>query len=149
VKRIFKVLSTLLLLLASGFAQTNFLIEKPQPHKFWDKKNVALQGFSFTAATLDMVTTRLLLDRKSEAPFFNVGREQNPLARPFTNKGWKGSLALNGILSTGILSGSYWLHKRGHHKLERWLPFVAGMMSTGAAVNNIVLRSQKHYEVRK
>jgi hypothetical protein len=84
-------------------------------HRFFDRTNVRLHAANFAMITGDMITTRLILD--------GGGREQNPLARPFVTHGIGPQIAASyGIGVGSTLLASYWLHRTGHHRLERWTP---------------------------
>jgi hypothetical protein len=104
-------------------------VSLPQPatseHKFWDRENKVL---FFTAAALngaDFAVTRSNLQRG--------GRELNPVVR-ILGRSTPG-LAVNFVGETaGVLSVSYFFHKTGHHKLERWVSFV-NISSSAAAVS--------------
>ena len=104
-------------------------VSLPQPivseHKFWDRENKVL---FFTAAALngaDFAVTRSNLQRG--------GRELNPVVRIFGRS--TPGLAVNFVGETaGVLSVSYFFHKTGHHKLERWVSFV-NISSSAAAVS--------------
>jgi hypothetical protein len=104
-------------------------VSLPQPvtseHKFWDRENKVL---FFTAAALngaDFAVTRSNLQRG--------GRELNPGVRIFGRS--TPGLAVNFVGETaGVLSVSYFFHKTGHHKLERWVSFV-NISSSAAAVS--------------
>jgi hypothetical protein len=102
-------------------------VSLPQPvtseHKFWDRENKVL---FFTAAALngaDFAITRSNLQRG--------GRELNPVVRIFGRS--TPGLAVNFVGETaGVLSVSYFFHKTGHHKLERWVSLVNIGSSAGA-----------------
>jgi hypothetical protein len=105
-----------LLLACSGWAQL------PSPdlhhHQFWDKQNLAIHSANFAMQTLDAITTRHVLDRHN-------GVERNPWARQFVNHGWGGQAAYSWGLSVGgTILTSYFLHRAGHHRMERILPTV-------------------------
>ena len=108
---------------ASGF------VSLPRPvaseHKFWDRENKAL---FFTAAALngaDFAITRSNLQ--------SGGRELNPVVRIFGRS--TPGLAVNFVGETaGVVSVSYFFHKTGHHKLERWVS-VINISSSAAAVS--------------
>jgi hypothetical protein len=94
---------------SSSFATTNSPIA-PSQHKFWDRPNLAL----FTAAAAlnmaDFAVTRANLQ--------SGGRELNPVVRIFGKS--TGGLAMNFAGETvGVIGVSYFLHKTGHHSLER------------------------------
>ena len=87
-------------------------------HKFWDKKNIAIHGANFAMQTADAFSTRHVLDRHN-------GRERNPWARQFVRHGWAGQAAYSWGLSVGgTVLTSYFLHRSGHHRLERILPMI-------------------------
>src|SRR5580765_1679484 len=92
-------------------------------HKFWDRENKVL---FFTAAALngaDFAVTRSNLQ--------SGGRELNPVVRIFGRS--TAGLAVNFAGETvGVVSLSYFFHKTGHHKLERWVSVVNISSSAGA-----------------
>jgi len=104
-------------------------VSLPQPtaseHRFWDRENKAL---FFTAAALsgaDFAVTRSNLQ--------NGGRELNPVVRIFGRS--TAGLAVNFAGETaGVVSLTYFLHKTGHHKLERWVS-VVNISSSAFAVS--------------
>ena len=84
--------------------------EAPRPHRFWDKENLAL--FTATAAfsAADFSVTRSNLQ--------GGGRELNPIVRVFGSS--TPGLAVNFAGETaGVIGLSYFLHRTGHHRLER------------------------------
>jgi hypothetical protein len=108
---------------ASGF------VSLPRPtaneHKFWDRENKLL--FVTTAALngTDFAITRANLQ--------SGGRELNPVVRIFGRS--TSGLAVNFVGETaGVVSLSYFFHKTGHHKLERWVS-VVNVSSSAAAVS--------------
>jgi hypothetical protein len=85
-------------------------IELLTPHRFWDKQNLAL--FTATAAInmADFAVTRTNLQ--------SGGHELNPIVRVFGRS--TPGLFLNFAGETaGVVGVSYFLHKTGHHRLER------------------------------
>ena len=80
-------------------------------HKFWDRKNALLFGFHAGLEAADFGLTHYALAHGAV--------ERNPLARPFTNLGTGGQVAFFAGGTAATLGISYWLHKRGHHRLER------------------------------
>jgi hypothetical protein len=102
-------------------------VSLPRPtaseHKFWDRENRVL---FFAAAALngaDFAITRSNLQ--------GGGRELNPVVRIFGRS--TAGLALNFAGETaGVMSVSYFFHKTGHHKLERWVSLVNISSSAGA-----------------
>jgi hypothetical protein len=110
------VLAVFLLLSTSALAQ--FAPADLHHPKFWDKQNLAIHAANFAMQTADAITTRHVLDR-------HQGVERNPWARQFVSHGWAGQAAYSWGLSVGgsILT-SYFLHRSGHHRLERALPMI-------------------------
>lgn len=94
-----------------------------EQHKFWDRENKML---FVTAAALngaDFAVTRANLQ--------SGGRELNPVVRIFGRS--TAGLAVNFAGETaGVVSLSYFFHKTGHHKLERWVSVVNISSSAGA-----------------
>ena len=106
---------------------TSAFVSLSQPaaieHKFWDRENKVL---FFTATALngaDFAITRSNLQ--------SGGQELNPVVRFFGRS--TAGLAVNFVGETaGVVSLSYFLHKTGHHKLERWVSVVNISSSAGA-----------------
>ena len=96
---------------------------KPVQHKFWDTQNRVL---FITAAALngaDFAVTRANLQ--------SGGRELNPLVRGFGRS--TPGLAANFVGQTaGVIGLTYFFHKTGHHKLERFVSVVNIGASVGA-----------------
>ncbi len=93
-------------------------------HRFWDRENSLL--FATTAAfnAADFVVTKDNLR--------GGGRELNPVTRIFS--GSTTGLAVNFAGETaGVVGLSYFFHKTGHHKLERFVSMV-NISSSAAAV---------------
>jgi hypothetical protein len=106
---------------ASAFVST------PQPmtseHKFWDRENKLLLVTAAALNGADFAVTRANLQ--------SGGRELNPVVRIFGRS--TAGLAVNFAGETaGVVSLSYFFHKTGHHKLERWVSLVNISSSAGA-----------------
>jgi len=90
---------------------------KPRPteHRFFDATNSLALTSLAAGLTLDAVSTQKGLSR----PGFY---EMNPLARPFVSS--RAGAAAYSAGSFALLAGGMYLaHRRGHHKLERIVPF--------------------------
>lgn len=99
----------------SASSSDSFLPEAPSQHRFLDGQNRILFSTVAIFCAGDFAVTRMNLA--------NGGRELNPLVRPFT--GSTASLAANFVGETaGVIAVSYFLHKTGHHRLERMAPAV-------------------------
>ena len=98
----------------------NTLPEAPSQHRFWDNQNRVLFVTVAALSAADFAVTRANLQ--------NGGKELNPVTRLFS--GSTAGLAVNFAGETaGIIGLSYWLHKTGHHRLER----IAPMLNIGAS----------------
>ena len=85
----------------------------------------------------DGITTQNLLNR-----YPTEAREANPLARPFVNAGWPGMIAGGAMVVSTEVALRYLLHRKNHHRLERWLPAYFIVDSSIAAIHNAVVLSQ-------
>jgi|ERR1044071_2763379 hypothetical protein len=128
------LLSALLLCCASAFAQLEPV--DLHHHKFWDKENIAIHSANFAMQTADAFTTRHVLDEHN-------GVERNPWARQFVTHGWGGQAAYSWGLSVGgTILTSYFMHRTGHHKMERVLP----MIEIGVTAGTVFGMNLRHRE---
>lgn len=95
--------------------------EKPRTHRFFDRNN--LIGFSAMFAGT-------ALDHHSTCRFLRAGMKEVLLP---TQSCRTVGLVLYGTSSAGV-GLAYWLHRKGHHKLERWLPRIRAIAG-GVAVS--------------
>lgn len=106
-------------------------VSAERPHAFWDAKNSALFAIVALTSTGDFIVTHDNLQ--------SGGRELNPVVRVFGRSA--PGLALNfGGETASVIGLSYFLHKTGHHKLERLLPLVNSAMSVGCMTYGITHR---------
>ena len=100
-------------------------------HKFWDKQNRVLFVATAALAGADFAVTRANLQ--------SGGQELNPLVRIFGRS--TAGLAVNFVGETaGVVGISYFLHKTGHHKLERAVSLVNLGSSAGAVTFGLTHR---------
>lgn len=100
------------------------LPETPSPHRFWDRENRVLFSTVAAFSAADFAVTRSNLA--------NGGKELNPITRLFS--GSTAGLAANFAGETaGVVGLSYFLHRTGHHKLERVTP-LANIAASAFAV---------------
>jgi hypothetical protein len=93
-------------------------------HRFWDRENSILFAANAAFSAADFVVTRDNLR--------GGGQELNPVTRLFS--GSTAGLATNFAGETaGVLGLSYFFHKTGHHKMERYVSMV-NISSSAAAV---------------
>lgn len=96
----------------------------PASHRFWDRDNTMLFVATGALAAADFAVTHSNLARG--------GRELNPITRQFS--GSTPALATNFALeASGTVAVSYFFHRTGHHKLERWTS-LAGIGNSAFAV---------------
>jgi len=86
------------------------LPEAPVQHRFWDKENMVLFGTVAGLSAADFAATRANLQ--------TGGKELDPVTRLF-GRSTAGLAANFGSETAGVVGISYFLHKIGHHKLER------------------------------
>jgi hypothetical protein len=92
-------------------------------HKFWDKENYALFAGVAATSSADFVVTRSNLQ--------GGGQELNPVVRIFGRS--TAGLAVNFAGETaGVVGVCYFLHRTGHHRLERLTSMVNMGASAGA-----------------
>jgi len=93
-------------------------------HRFWDRENSILFATNAAFSAADFVVTKDNLHAG--------GQELNPVTRVFTAN--TGTLALNFAgEAVGVVGLSYFFHKTGHHKMERYISML-NISSSGAAV---------------
>lgn len=99
-------------------------------HKFFDSLNVSLIVAESGALLADGATTQYGLSHYG-------GREADPFARPFVERGWPGMIVGGALFIGAEVGARYLLHKHNHHCVERWLPtFVIAYGATGAIYNS-------------
>jgi hypothetical protein len=101
-----------------------------RPHRFFDTANIALTIGETGALLADGYTTQRGL---KEIPW---GREADPIARPFVNRGWPGQIVGGALVIGAELGVRYLLHRTNHHKLERFVPVGLIVYGTVGAVHN-------------
>ncbi len=101
------------------------------PHRFWDKQNKWL----FAG-----VTASRFYDFASTKNFRSRGREEILLTNEVVdNTPAFVAVELGGAaVSVGL---SYLLHRKGHHKLERWVSYLHIGVTTFGASRNFLLKS--------
>jgi hypothetical protein len=107
----------------------------PATHRFWDRENVLL--FSGVAAfrALDFASTKNFLAR---------GRTEVliPDDIVYNNAGFAGLEAAATATSVGI---SYWFHRTGHHKMERWLSITHLSVTAFGDAHNYALKTHRSH----
>lgn len=158
----FALLCSVLVISANGHAQlmaanaapempASALIEAPTAsnvktaHKFFDRQNIGLTAMVFSAALADGITTQHALGLKRTTTTIQNGAvttmttryvELNPVAAPLVNRGWAGQIAATGLTAGADMAMTNWLHRKGHHRMERIVPFMFAATSAGFAAHN-------------
>jgi hypothetical protein len=96
------------------------------PHAFWDRTNILLFSGVGVFRGLDYASTR---------NFQRRGRDEILIPDDVVNNsaGFASLEAAGTLTSVGL---SYWMHRLGHHKIERWISIVhIGVTGFGVARN--------------
>jgi len=101
-------------------------------HRFWDRTNIFLFSGVSIFRGLDYASTRNMQAR---------GREEILLPDDVVNNsaGFAGLEAAASATSVGL---SYWMHRTGHHKLERWVSITHLSVTAFGAARNYALKSK-------
>lgn len=98
----------------------------PAPHAFWDGTNILLFTGVGVFRGLDYASTRNFQAR---------GREEVLTPDDVVNNS-AGFASLEAAGTAASVGLSYWMHRAGHHKLERWISIVhIGVTGFGVARN--------------
>jgi hypothetical protein len=125
-----KTLLPILVLALTANALSQTIPDAPEAkteHRFLDRTNSLLMGASAASLAADGWSSRSMLARGIQ--------EANPIARPFVGS-TGGNLLYFGGSQAGVVSGMYWLHRLGHHKLEKVLPIAVSGLETWCAIHN-------------
>src|SRR5439155_9749734 len=97
-----------------------------EPRRFWDRTNLTLFSGVILSRALDYASTRNMQAR---------GREEVLLPDDVVNNS-AGFSALESAGTAASVGLSYWMHRAGHHKMERWVSIVhIGVTGFGIARN--------------
>src|SRR4030095_9210951 len=88
-------------------------------HPFWDRTNLLLFSGVGAMRALDYASTRNMQRR---------GREEILLPDDVVNNS-AGFAALEAAGTGGAVGLSYWMHRTGHHSLERWISIIHIMLA--------------------
>lgn len=104
----------------------------PPPHAFWDRTNILLFSGVAVFRGLDYASTRNFQAR---------GREEVLIPDDVVNNsaGFAGLEAAGTAASVGL---SYWMHRAGHHKLERWISIVHISVTGFGVISNYSLKTK-------
>jgi hypothetical protein len=102
------------------------------PHAFFDRTNLLLFSGVGVLRGLDYASTRNMQAR---------GREEILLPDDVVNN----SAAFTGVEAAGTVASiglSYWMHRTGHHKIERWVSIVHISVTGFGVARNYALKSK-------
>lgn len=103
--------------------------EPESVHRFWDRTNLWLFSGVGAMRALDYTSTRNMLRR---------GREEILLPDDVVNNS-AGFAALEAAATATSIGLSYWMHRTGHHSIERWISIVHISVAGFGAVRNYCL----------
>jgi hypothetical protein len=97
--------------------------------RFWDRTNIALFAGVAAARALDYTSTQHFRERGNNEVLLTNGIVDNkPLFAGIEAAGVAASIAV-----------SYWLHRTGHHRLERWVSIVHIGVAAAGDIHNYSL----------
>jgi hypothetical protein len=103
-----------------------------QPHRFWDHTNLILFSGVALFRGLDYASTRNFQAR---------GRQEILLPDDVVNNS-AGFAALEGAGTAASVGLSYWMHRAGHHRIERWVSVAHIGVNGFGVVRNYSLESK-------
>lgn len=101
-------------------------------HRFWDRTNILLFSGVGVMRGMDYASTRNMQAR---------GREEILLADDVVNNS-AGFAALEAAGTAASIGISYWLHRTGHHTLERWVSITHISVAGFGDVRNYCLKTK-------
>ena len=104
----------------------------PQPHAFWDRTNILLFSGVGIFRGLDYASTRNFQAR---------GRDEILIPDDVVNNS-AGFASLEAAGTAASVGLSYWMHRIGHHKIERWISIVHIGVTGFGVVRNYSLKSK-------
>ncbi len=107
--------------------------QPPEPHRFFDRTNKQLFAGVFAVRALDFASTLNMRAR---------GRDEILLTNEVVDN--KPAFVAVELAATACSIGvSYWLHRKGHHKLERWVSIVHITAGALGGVRNYLLETRR------
>lgn len=99
---------------------------KQEPHRFWDTRNRWLFAGVGAARAMDGISTRNMRARGDQEILLNNDVVDNAPA----------FAVIEAAGTAASIGASYWLHRTGHHALERWVSYLhIGVGLFGSARN--------------
>jgi hypothetical protein len=106
--------------------------QAPPPHVFWDRTNLLLFSGVGIFRGLDYASTRNFQAR---------GREEVLIPDDVVNNS-AGFASLEAAGTAASMGLSYWMHRTGHHRVERWISIVHIGVTGFGVVRNYSLKSK-------
>jgi hypothetical protein len=108
--------------------------ESPAVHSFWDRENILLFSGVAVFRGLDYASTRNFMAR---------GREEVLLPDDVVNNS-AAFASVEAAATAASVGLSYWMHRAGHHKVERWVSITHISITAFGVVRNYSLESRHH-----
>ena len=106
--------------------------ESPVVHRFWDRENILLFSGVAVLRGLDYASTRNFMAR---------GREEVLLPDDVVNNS-AAFASVEAAATAASVGLSYWMHRAGHHKVERWISITHISITAFGVVRNYSLESK-------
>jgi hypothetical protein len=121
---------------ADGVVTPPALPQAPEipPHRFWDRTNLLLFSGVAVFRGLDYASTRNFMAR---------GREEILLPDDVVDNS-AGFASLEAAATATSVGLSYWMHRTGHHKIERWISITHISVTAFGDARNYALKSKHH-----
>jgi len=102
----------------------------PKEHAFWDATNLVLLGGVVAVRAVDYTSTRHFRDRGVDEGLLSNSIVDNKPA----------FVAIEAGVAAASIGISYWLHRREHHRLERWMSIGHIGVGTFGDIRNYTLK---------
>lgn len=102
------------------------------PHRFWDRTNVLLFSGVAVFRGLDYASTRNFMAR---------GRQEILLPDDVVDNS-AGFASLEAAAVATSVGLSYWMHRSGHHRIERWISITHLSVAAFGDARNYALKSR-------
>lgn len=103
---------------------------QPKEHSFWDRTNLALFIGIAAVRGVDYTSTR---------HFRNLGVNEAVLSNGIVDNK-PAFVAIEAAVAAGSVGLSYWLHRKGRHRLERWVSIAHIGVGTFGDARNYTLK---------
>ena len=120
----------------AGVVEPAALPQTPEasPHRFWNRTNVLLFSGVVVFRGLDYASTRNFMAR---------GRQEILLPDDVVDNS-AGFASLEAAAVATSVGLCYWMHRSGHHKIERWISITHLSVTAFGDARNYALKSRHH-----